>query len=159
MKINSQHHVIILSVGIAVLLVWFGRLSVQFELHSQLPPLQMIEEVNQKIPQVVIQDIQEGRVIGSVNNSEIRIVSGEQVAVPEDDLSFLLNIEHLGYIGPKRQIITKEVPEWARFVASKNGKYFYEIDEKSLKKLSVANQIYFATEEDAVAAGKVGRER
>lgn len=159
MKINARHYQILFTIGLSVLIFWFGRLSVQYQLHKNLPPIQITDEENPKIPQVIIQDIQDARVLGTVNKSEIRIVSGDEVAIPDQDLDFSLNIEHLGYIGPKRKIITKEVPEWAKFVASKSGKYYYPLDERSLKKLSVKNQVYFATMEEAEAAGKVFRER
>lgn len=159
MKINVQHHTLILLVLSAGLIFWLGRLSVQYQLHRETPPIQSIEEINPKIPMVEIIDIRDAQVLGSVNTPEMRIKSGEQVAVPDKDLLFSLNIEHLGYIGPKRPIVKVTIPEWANFVASKSGKYFYEIDEQAAKQLSPENYVFFKNEEEAIAAGYMRRNK
>lgn len=144
---------------IIALIFWLGRLSVQYQIHSELTPIQTISEINPKIPMIEIVDIQDAKIIGSVNKPEIRIKSGEQVAVPDADNNFELDIQHLGFIGARRPVIKVKVPDWARYVASKKGKYFYELDEKSAKNLSVANMIFFASEEDATKAGYLERNR
>ncbi len=81
------------------------------------------------------------------------------MAVPSEDMAFELDVTHLGYLGEKRPKITIEVPEWAQFIASKSGKYYYLLTEKQAKKLSAANHLYFATKEEAEASGKIFRER
>jgi hypothetical protein len=159
MKINAQHHKLLLLILTGVLVFWFGRLSIQYEISKTVPPVQIVTEVNQKIPMIEIIDIQNAKIVGSVNKSEIRIRSGESVAVPNDEYQFELDIQHLGYIGDKRPVVVHQVPEWAQFVASKSGKYFYELDEKSAKNLSVENRVYFATQEEAVKAGFARRSR
>lgn len=108
---------------------------------------------------IEIMDIANGQIIGMVNTSEIRIKSGESVAVPDDNNEFVLNIQHLGFLGERVPILKHQIPEWAQFVASKNGKYFYELDEGSAKNLSVENRVYFASEEEAVGAGYAKRSR
>lgn len=108
---------------------------------------------------VEIMDIANGQIIGAVNASEIRIKSGESVAVPDENNQFVLNIQHLGFLGDRVPVIKHQIPEWAQFVASKNGKYFYGLDESSAKNLSVENRVYFAREEEAVEAGFLRRER
>lgn len=159
MKINAHHHTLMLLVLSAGLIFWFGRLSVQYQIQRATPPVQSIEEINPKIPLIEITDIRDTQVFGLVNKPEIRIKSGEQVAVPDDDLQFSLNIEHLGYIGPKRPIVKVTIPEWANFVASKSGKYFYEIDEQAAKQLSPENYVFFKNEEEAIASGYKRREK
>lgn len=138
---------------------WFGRLSVQYQIQGDLPPLQTVSEINPKIPLVTIEEIRGGKLLGNVNRSEMRIVSNGKVAVPDEDLHFELDLQHLGFLGERRQVIVHHVPEWAHFVASKNGKYFYEVNEKSGKNLSVPTRLYFATEEAAEKAGYVKRIR
>ena len=118
-----------------------------------------IGETNPKIPLVTITDIRDAKVMGTVNRPEIRIVSGSSVAVADPEQHFELNIEHLGYIGEKRPIIQLKIPAWAQFVASKNGKYVYELDDNSAKSLSPQNRVYFRTEEEAVKAGYLKRKR
>lgn len=153
MKINSTTINTFLVLGACVLFFWLGRLTVLYEEQASAPLISTVGELNQKIPQVEILDIQNAKVVGTVNTPEIRLKSGDQLAVPEDDLTFSLDVQHLGYVGEKRPVVKKVLPEWARFVASKSGKYYYEIDEKSLKQLSVENQVYFATAEEAIKAG------
>ena len=153
MKINQAQHQVIWSLMILGLTFWFGRLSVQYQMHRNLPPMQIVEELNPKVPMIHITEISGAKIIGTVNKSEIRIASGDEVAVPFADLSFELDIQHLGFVGPRRPIIKHKIPEGARFVASKKGKYFYELDEKSAKRLSPANRKYFETEEEARKAG------
>jgi len=159
MKINDQHHKRFLLVLTGVLVFWLGRLSVQYQIHQDLSPVQIVPEINPKIPMIEIMDIANGQIIGMVNTSEIRIKSGESVAVPDDNNEFVLNIQHLGFLGERVPILKHQIPEWAQFVASKNGKYFYELDEGSAKNLSVENRVYFASEEEAVGAGYAKRSR
>lgn len=157
MKINAVHHQRIGILFAALLIFFLGRLSVLYERAGEITPLQTINEINPGIPMVRITNIQDAQIMGSVSQANIRITSGAQVAVPEEDLNFRLDIQHLGYIGPKRKIIEHVVPEWAQFVASKKGKYYYEMNEKQAKRLSVPNRMYFGSEEEAKNAGYLRR--
>lgn len=159
MKINAQHQRFMLILALMLATFWMGRLSIQYEMVRQLPAVQAIDEINPTIPLVEITSIENAQLSGRVNQDHVRITSGEQVAVAQDDLSFTLDIQHLGYLGPKRPVIEHVVPEWAQFVASKKGKYYYEIDEKQAKRLSVPNRLYFESEEEAEGAGYNKRRR
>lgn len=46
-----------------------------------------------------------------------------------------------------------EVPEDAKFVASKDGKKFYAVDSAAGKKIKAEKRVYFKTEEEATEAG------
>ncbi|MDP2691331.1 MAG: hypothetical protein Q8O95_02925 [bacterium] len=153
MKIKQSNHIIVLVLVSAGVVFWLGRLSVQYQLTAQVPPIQTVADINPKVPLVNITSIEDALVHGTVNNRRIRITSGDQVAVPDTGNQFQLNIEHLGYLGEKRPIEIHQVPEWAQFVASKNGKYAYEIDDRSAKQLTVMNRVYFYTQQEAVEAG------
>ncbi|MDP3975565.1 MAG: hypothetical protein Q8P95_01490 [bacterium] len=159
MTITKGHHSLIIIALLGLLIFWFGRLSVQYQIHAQLEPVQVIAEINPKVPQVSITDIQGAKVYGQVNDPQIRLKSGDQLAVPDNNLKFELDIQHLGYVGDKREVIKHTPPAWAQFVASKNGKYFYEVDEKSGKNLSIPTRVYFRTEEEALSAGYQKRKR
>jgi len=159
MNINAQHHRAILFALTAVLIFWAGRLSIQYQIHASLPPVQLVPEINEKIPMVEITDIQQGKIFGLVNKPEIRLKSGDAFAVPDANQEFILDIQHLGFLGEKVPVVIHQVPEWARFVASKSGKYFYELDEPSAKNLSVENRVYFASEEEGMKAGFAKRSR
>lgn len=160
MNINvQQYQKGIALVAVAILIFWFGRLSLQYQINKNVPPVQPVAEINQKIPMVEITGIQNGKVFGTVNKPEMRVKSGNSVAVPDAENQFQLDIQHLGFVGDRRPVVVHHIPEWALFVASKNGKYFYEFDEGSAKNLSVENRVYFATEADALKAGYAKRQR
>lgn len=142
-----------------LLIFWSGRLSVQYQLHRRLPPIQPVGEVNEHVSTLTVVDIEQGTLIASTNDPQLRLISGEHTLLPDENLEFELELTHLGYLGDRRPIVKHEIPEWANFVASKSGKYFYEIDEKSAKRLSPANRNYFATAEDAKNAGFLERSR
>ena len=158
-QIKAQHQRFLFFVVSAALLIFLGRLSVQYQLDARLAPIQTIPEVNPLVPLIEIEQIKDARIIGKVNKPEIRITSGDQVAIPDEFHHFELDIQHLGYIGPQRPLILHEIPQWAAFVASKKGKYYYSLDEKSAKNLSVPSRVYFATQGDAEKAGYLMRER
>ncbi len=153
MKINTATYRISAYSLLILLSFYFGRLSLQYQIHAKLAPVHQVEEINKQVPIFEILQIKDAQVIGSVSFLDSRIISGEEVSVPDDEGKFTLGISHLGYIGPKREIIKHEVPDWAQFAASKNGKYFYAIDEKQAKRLSVPNRIYFKSQEEARGAG------
>jgi|CXWL01.1.fsa_nt_gi hypothetical protein len=151
MKINAQCHrilICILSLGLAF---WFGRLTLQYQISLKVPELQQLGELNTKIPIVTITDIDNGRLLGTVNTLKIRLKSGSEVAVPDPDQHFELNIKDLGFAAQPDPRL--KVPERAKFVASKNGKYFYELDEATAKRLSPLTRVFFTTEKEAQAAG------
>ena len=159
MELKAQYHIYIIFFLTLCLVFWFGRLSVQYQLKIQTPPVQTVSEINPKIPLIEIKDIQNAKVIGSVSQPEIRIKSGEQIAVPDQENNFTLDVQHLGYLGQKVPVIEVSIPEWANYVASKAGKYYYELDDKSAKNLSIPNRVYFATVEEAGEAGYERRNR
>lgn len=153
MKINTLTSRIALSAGLFFVSFTLGRLSWQYQEHLSTPPVQQINEINHRLPVLEIIDIKEAQVIGTSSTQDVRIVSGERVVLPDEEGNFTLDITHLGYIGPKRPVIEHKVPEWAQYVASKSGKYFYTLDEKQAKRLSVPNRIYFKSVEEALEAG------
>jgi hypothetical protein len=159
MQINVRIINIILLASAGVLLFWFGRLSLQYELAKQVPPIRVVPEINQKVPLVEITAIENAMLKGNVNKNGIRIKAGDAVAVLEEDLTFQLDIRSLGFTARKQPEDPAKVPEWAKFVASKRGKYFYVLDSRSAKNLSVENRVFFATEEEAKKAGYEKRER
>ena len=149
----------ILPFTILVLVFWSGRLSLQYQLAREIPPVQTVSELNTTVPLLTIVDIEQGTLLATSNDPRLRLVSGDQIVLPDENLELELNLQHLGYLGDRRPVVDHVIPEWANFVASKSGKYFYEIDEKSGRNLSPANRRYFATAEDAKNAGFLERSR
>lgn len=159
MQINARIINVILLSSTGVLLFWAGRLSLQYQLSKQLPPIRVIPEINPKVPVVEIQEIKDATISGKVNTEKIRFKAGDSVAVPGEDKTFQLDIRPLGFVAKKQPEDPAKIPEWAKFVASKRGKYFYALDSRSAKNLSVQNRVFFATEEEAMNAGYEKRER
>jgi hypothetical protein len=157
MKINTATYRILAYSSAILLFFWAGRLSLQYQIHAQLPAMQQVAELNHHVPVFEVLEIKDAQIIGTASPLNSRVLSGDQVAVPDQEGNFSLDISHLGYIGAKRPVIKHKVPDWALFVASKNGKYFYPIDEKQAKRLSVPNRLYFKTEEEARGGGYLGR--
>jgi len=151
MNINPRYQTIILVVLSAGLVFWLGRLSLQYELSLHMPDIHQIGEINEKIPMVDITDIKDGKLLGTVNQPDIRLKSGSEVAVPDQDKHFELNISNLGFAAKPDPRL--KVPADAKFVASKTGKYFYALDEATAKRLNPLTRVFFTTEEEAVEAG------
>ncbi len=159
MKINDRlYHFVLVALG-AIFFFLSGRLSVQVEISSKVPPIHVVNDVNPKVPLVEITDVKNGKILGTVNRPEIRLSSGPSVAVPDEKKHFELSIEHLGFIGSKQPKDKALVPTWAKFVASKKGKYFYDLSGKSAKNLSPENKVFFATEQEAKEAGYAKRSK
>lgn len=161
MSINHRFIAFIFLFLSGILIFWFGRLSVQYQLKKQVPPIEFVEEINPKIPLVEIMKL-EGKILkGKINKSEIRITNGRTTAVPDQDNNFELKLDDENIVAEQKmpKVVDEGVPSWAKFVASKRGKYFYVIDEKSLKKLKKENHRYFSTEEAAMRAGYQKRTR
>jgi len=158
-KINDRWYRFILLVLGAFFFFLSGRLSVQVELNAKVLPIRVVDEVNPKVPLVEITDIKDAKIIGTVNRAEIRISSGPHVAIPDEKKHFELPIEHLGFMSRKQPKDKAQVPSWAKFVASKKGKYFYDLSGKAAKNLSSSNKLFFATEKEAKEAGYLKRSR
>lgn len=157
MKINTRHHrILAYTLAIAALFVC-GRLSVFYQISAQVTDIQQVPELSKVLPVIHITDIKDAQVIGTANTSQLRILSQDEVVVPDEQGDFILDITHLGFIGAKKPVIKHTVPEWAQYVASKNGKYYYSLDEKQAKRLSVPNRMYFRTEEEAGEEGYLSR--
>jgi hypothetical protein len=52
-----------------------------------------------------------------------------------------------------KNVVTVTVPAGMKYVASKNGKYYYPVESVAGEKIVPANRVYFASEGDAEAAG------
>jgi hypothetical protein len=147
--LERSHIAVVIS--FSLLLFWLGRLSLQYQLQQE-SPITQIKNVNPGIPLVNIMNIEGETLIGYASEPKTRIKSGKELAVPDEDGRFELNLKHLGYL-PRTDVIIHHIPEGAKYVASKNGKNFYEITSGSGKRISVANRVYFNTLSEAKAAG------
>ena len=154
MKINDRVFFALVLTIFSFLVFFSGRLSLQYALHERSPPIITIPEINQKVPIVEITGFRSGYLFGKVSVRDMRLKTPEQISVPNEQLEFSLNMSE--FLPKEQQLVRSMVtgaPEDAKFVASKIGKYYYEIDSTSAKRLSLKNRRYFSTEEEAKKAG------
>ena len=144
---------------IFVLGIALGRVSWQYQLHYQLNPVRVSTAELSSVPTISILGIDGGELRAESSEGNIRLLLGEQVAVPNEDGGLVLSLEDLGFLGQRKKIIVQEIPDGSRFIASKSGKYVYDLTEKQAKKLSAANHRYFQNIEEALAEGYEYRER
>lgn len=142
---------------LALLLFFAGRVSVLWQQYEKPEPLKRVEEINRPVPLIQIDEIKDGKLVGIVNDPRIRIRSGKNIAFLDEEKKFEIDITHLGISGSAEE--KGKVPEGAKFVASKKGKYFYVLDSASAKRLSPKNLLFFTTKEEAVKAGYKERGR
>ena len=109
------------------------------------------EELNPGESIVHITNIHEGMLTGHIEGPPARIIARSNISIGEKDGSFTLALSDLGIISSKIEPI--DIPEGARFVASKQGKLFYPVESPSGKRISVKNRVYFRTEAEAMLAG------
>jgi hypothetical protein len=146
-------HKTIVVIGIVIVIFWLGRLSVYYQQVSDTP-IREIPEFNEHVPMVNIMAVRQGRVEGYVSDTKTRVKSwNKTVAVPDEGGRFVLDIRHLGYLGPTQELYEHVVPEWAVYVSSKNGKNFYKVDSGSGRNISVPNRLYFRSKEEAIEKG------
>jgi hypothetical protein len=148
MKTREQ---ILAVAAVGILVFWSGRLSVQYQIQQE-KPITQVTELNPGIPLVNIMDVNGDTMVGYATDPKTRIKSGEELAVPDKDGRFELSLKHLGFL-PRTDVIVHSIPEGAKYVASKNGKNFYEVESGSGKRISVGNRVYFKTQQEGVDAG------
>lgn len=129
-----------------------GRLSVQYQIRN-IEPIIPVADINPKVPLINVLALWGNKLIGYSSDPSVRLKSGDAVAVPDLEGRFELDVTALGFLPPQRPVIVVQVPDWAVYVASKNGKNFYPVESPSGKRLAVETRVYFRTKEEALAAG------
>ena len=110
-------------------------------------PTVIHEDKRPTIPVVMISDVQDGSIIGTVHGDARFFVSGIQV-LPIMSGSFKAPAASL-----LKNLTTMKIPTGMRFVASKRGKKYYPVGSRGAANLSPANRVYFKTADEAQAAG------
>ncbi len=91
-------------------------------------------------------DGRQGETLRGRASGELRIEIGTQV-IPAKDSEITIPLAGL------KNVVTVTVPAGMKYVASKNGKYYYPVESVAGEKIVPANRVYFASEGDAEAAG------
>jgi len=142
---------ILTAVAAGVLLILWGyALGRILTVRTFLRPLEIVEDTRPQIPVLHFDGIEDGMLRGRIDG-DARIFINDDYVVPEEDGSFAVRADafFINYV-------RVQVPEGARFVASKRGKKYYSVDSAAGSNLAPENRVYFSTEEEAKAAGYSG---
>ncbi|MBI3619092.1 hypothetical protein HY213_03625 [Candidatus Peregrinibacteria bacterium] len=88
-----------------------------------------------------------GNEIKGQTTGDVRIFAGSKEIIPDASGAFRITLPTW------TTDVTVTVPTGMRFVASKNGKRFYPVLSAAGSAIAPANRVYFATKEEARAAG------
>ena len=144
--LTKFHH---LSWSLLLLLTGYmlGIFVLKIEAAHSPAPIQVLEsDVNEPVPVVRLNEINNGAMVGSID-AGARLVIADQIVTPNDEGrfripagSFLVNV------------INVQVPERTKFVASKRGKKYYAIEDNGWRKLK-SELVFFQSREEAINAG------
>lgn len=122
------------------------------EIHGRLwtiqkRPIVFTEDMRPKIPVVIINDISNGTINGTMTGT-VRVFGGEEILHPQHG-SFSIPLDSL------KRVVAVSIPDGMKFVASKNGKKYYPVSSKSGMKIVQKNRIYFPDSKSAEARGLI----
>tara|TARA_B100000315_G_C14375002_1_gene494771 strand:+ start:94 stop:567 length:474 start_codon:yes stop_codon:yes gene_type:complete len=110
-------------------------------------PTKVVDDSRRREPTVVLQGIQDGKLIGSMSG-EVRMWIGEQQIFADADGQFVAEP------GPLLvNTISILIPEGMQFVASSRGKKYYPVLASQAQNLAPENRVYFPDAAAAEAAG------
>lgn len=110
-------------------------------------PVTIKEDIGVDIPVVHIDGILNGTLQGSAEGM-VRISAGEEMVTVDADGRFVIDDRAILV-----NRITVQAPPGMRFVASSKGTKYYAVDSSAGQNIVPANRVYFATAEEAEAAG------
>jgi hypothetical protein len=109
-------------------------------------PITEVQDTRPAVPVFSIDGTEDGNIVGQVTGTLRILVAGTAVEIrPGEDVSIPLST--------LPAVVTVEIPEGMRFVASKNGKKYYEVLSAQGKRIIPANRVYFRDEAEAEVAG------
>lgn len=118
------------------------------EKNAVLIPLE--QDLNAEVPTVKILGLKDGTLVGMTNSAELRLTTETQIALVDDNLNFELKFNDL-----LRKNLLFYVPENMNYLASSQGKKFYNIYDSQAVKIAPQNRVFFTTREDALSAGYI----
>ena len=108
--------------------------------------LQIVPDTRTRISVVMIDEIRDGMIHGTASG-HVRVFGEGHMVVPDAQGAFGIALTSL------RRTVEIRVPDDARFVASKNGKRYYDVTSPAAARLKPETRRYFGTAEEAVRAG------
>lgn len=123
---------------------------------NSFPEIQFTTDINEKISVLKLMEVSNGSLTGELTGSSIRIAYNNENTISINDgntFEIPLNEIHL-----KAYYQAKEIPENTLFIASKSGKYYYSVFNKSAFNIVPKNRIYFSNESEAQKMGYLKKE-
>jgi hypothetical protein len=111
-------------------------------------PLALVPDHRPAASAVVVESWSNGQLRGVLRGSGMLII-GSRSVVPDQSGAFVVTIA----TARPPIVASSGAAAQQRYVASKRGKKYYRVGSKSGEQLSFKNRIYFATKEEAEAAG------
>jgi len=112
-------------------------------------PLTITTDTRQKVPVVIINGIENSKLVGSIAE-EVRVFLDDEMVIPNASGAFAVSADSL-FVNS----VTVSVPEGMQFVASSRGKYYYPVISSKGERITPKNRIYFRDANAAEGAGFV----
>jgi hypothetical protein len=114
---------------------------------KEFPEIKMVGDINPGVTTVQLIEVKDGKLFGKVTGREGRIAySPEHILTVDKNQTFEVPIKDISL---KDYYALENLPEGTLFVASKKGKYYYSVLQKSAFRISPENMLYFKSKEDA----------
>lgn len=115
------------------------------------PPAPVIvqDDIPGGMPVVSIEGIRNGRLVGSAAGGVRLSAGGRPVSIGSGGAFAVSDRKVL------TNVVTVQVPEGMRYLASSRGKKYYPVDSSSAQNIVSGNRIYFPDEASALRAGYV----
>lgn len=118
---------------------------------NNFPQTQFINEINEGVVTIKLMEVKNGKIYGEIEGKKGRIAyNSNNIITIQEGESFEIPINEINL---KNYYQAKNLPEKAQFIASKQGKYYYSIFDKSALNIIEKNRIYFSSESEAEKMG------
>ena len=120
---------------------------------KSFPKIKTIAEINPGITTIKLLEVKNGQLIGKISGQKARIAYSSDSFLEleaEDDFAIPLSKINL-----KDFYASNAIPDGTKFIASKQGKYYYSILDKKAFNISTKNRLYFKNIDEAEKNGYI----
>jgi hypothetical protein len=136
---------------VIVILAFAGGMLTQAYRAIPDTPVEKTFDLNPGVAVVIFDRIENGKLMGHGSGTPVRLLTRTELEVPQTGGTFAISLNDLGL---KNTAVTNaSIPEWAQFVASKNGKKYYPVNSSRAKTLSEKTRIFFPDAKSATQQG------
>lgn len=148
-KTVERLNLIIASLCLIILGVLIGKYQERISINAKSQKVEFLQkDINEGVPAIKILGIKDGELVGEITAKEVRVMTETEVATVDENLNFVLPFNSV-----LRKNLLFDVPPEMNYLASRQGKNFYNIYSGSAKKIAPQNRIFFRTKAEALFAG------